>query len=111
MKYWAIIPAAGAGSRMAQDDTLPKQYLEINGRTLLEHSLIRLDSTNLFAGIVVVLNEDDTHWQSLTPEVSVRVITATGGKKGLRRPPQVSPKGGIWEHILALCKKLNFKMY
>jgi len=81
MKYWAIIPAAGAGSRMAQDDTLPKQYLEINGRTLLEHSLIRLDSTNLFAGIVVVLDEDDTHWQSLTPEVSVRVITATGGKE------------------------------
>ncbi len=27
MKYWAIIPAAGAGSRMAQDDALPKQYL------------------------------------------------------------------------------------
>jgi 2-C-methyl-D-erythritol 4-phosphate cytidylyltransferase len=81
MKYWAIIPAAGAGSRMAQDDALPKQYLEINDRTLLEHSLIRLDSTNLLAGIVVVLNEDDTHWQSLTLEVSVPVITATGGKE------------------------------
>ncbi len=79
MKYWAIIPAAGAGSRMAQDDALPKQYLEINGRTLLEHSLIRLDSTNFLDGIVVVLNEDDTHWQTLTPEVSVPVITATGG--------------------------------
>ena len=81
MKNWAIIPAAGAGIRMAQDGALPKQYLEINGRTLLEHSLIRLDSTNLLAGIVVVLNEDDTHWQTLTPEVSVPVITATGGKE------------------------------
>lgn len=81
MKNWAIIPAAGAGIRMAQDGALPKQYLEINGRTLLEHSLIRLDSTNLLAGIVVVLNEDDTYWQTLTPEVSVPVITATGGKE------------------------------
>jgi len=81
MKNWAIIPAAGAGIRMAQDGALPKQYLEINGRTLLEHSLIRLDSTNLLAGIVVVLNEDDTHWQTLTSEVSVPVITATGGKE------------------------------
>ena len=35
--FWAVIPAAGVGARMAADR--PKQYLELAGRTLLEHSL------------------------------------------------------------------------
>lgn len=33
----AVIPAAGVGARMAADR--PKQYLQLGGRTILEHSL------------------------------------------------------------------------
>ncbi len=35
--FWAVIPAAGVGARMAADR--PKQYLQLGGRTILEHSL------------------------------------------------------------------------
>src|SRR3990167_2085495 len=35
--FWALIPAAGVGSRMAADR--PKQYLEVVGKTIIEHSL------------------------------------------------------------------------
>ena len=34
---WAVLPAAGTGSRMGGER--PKQYLEVAGATLLEHSL------------------------------------------------------------------------
>ena len=36
LKYWAVVPAAGVGKRMRADR--PKQYLEIEGRSLLEHA-------------------------------------------------------------------------
>lgn len=36
-EFWAVIPAAGVGARMRADR--PKQYLELAGRTLLEHTL------------------------------------------------------------------------
>ena len=37
VRFHAIVPAAGAGARMGAD--LPKQYLVLAGRTVLEHSL------------------------------------------------------------------------
>ncbi|MEG1654356.1 MAG: 2-C-methyl-D-erythritol 4-phosphate cytidylyltransferase, partial [Hafnia sp.] len=33
----AVVPAAGVGSRMRS--TCPKQYLSIDGKTILEHSV------------------------------------------------------------------------
>jgi 2-C-methyl-D-erythritol 4-phosphate cytidylyltransferase len=39
-KYFALIPAAGSGSRM--DRQRPKQYLDVSGRPLLYHALARL---------------------------------------------------------------------
>ena len=36
-KIIAIVPAAGIGSRMKID--LPKQYIKIRNRTILEHTL------------------------------------------------------------------------
>lgn len=36
----AIVPAAGIGSRMGAD--CPKQYLQLAGKTILEHTLERL---------------------------------------------------------------------
>ena len=35
--FWAVIPAAGVGARMAADR--PKQYLQLGGRSILEHSI------------------------------------------------------------------------
>lgn len=36
----AVVPAAGVGSRMKADR--PKQYLKINGKTILEHTVGKL---------------------------------------------------------------------
>ena len=35
--FWAVIPAAGIGSRMRADK--PKQYLQLAGKSILEHTL------------------------------------------------------------------------
>ena len=79
MKYWAIVPAAGSGKRMGSDAALPKQYLRLNDKTLLEHSLLRLDGLDILSGIVVVLGEDDAQWQDMVLDLAKPVITAPGG--------------------------------
>ena len=35
--YFAIVPAAGVGNRMQMD--LPKQYISVNGKKILEYTL------------------------------------------------------------------------
>ena len=50
---WAIVPAAGIGSRMQADR--PKQYLQLDGKTVIEHTLQRLASHPRIKGIVVAI--------------------------------------------------------
>ena len=57
MRYWAVIPAAGIGSRMGME--LPKQYLPLRGKPVIAHCLDRLTSHPKISGIVVALREDD----------------------------------------------------
>ena len=40
INFWAVVPAAGVGKRMNADR--PKQYLELAGKTVIEHTLLRL---------------------------------------------------------------------
>ena len=54
---WAVVPAAGIGSRMGGD--LPKQYLELAGATVLEHSLRALLASDRISGVVVALHPQD----------------------------------------------------
>ena len=49
-----MIPAAGSGSRMAAD--IPKQYLSLNGQTVLEHTLDVLFSCGRIHGVVLALS-------------------------------------------------------
>lgn len=72
--YWVIIPAAGIGSRMGSD--CPKQYLEIQGKTILQHTLERFN-LKAIAGIVVCIADHDTYWDNLT--LLMPVIRANGG--------------------------------
>ena len=59
-KFFAVVPAAGSGSRMGQD--LPKQYLDLSGRPLLHHSLKRLCDDPLIEQVFVVLAPGDPHF-------------------------------------------------
>jgi len=50
---WAVVPAAGGGRRTGA--ATPKQYLEVAGKTLLQHVLCRLRAHPRIRGIVAVL--------------------------------------------------------
>ncbi|MEJ5281553.1 2-C-methyl-D-erythritol 4-phosphate cytidylyltransferase [Pseudomonas sp. C 49-2] len=74
--FWAVIPAAGVGARMAADR--PKQYLQLGGRTILEHSLgCFLDHPSL-KGLVVSLAPDDPYWPTLACANDPRIQRADG---------------------------------
>ncbi len=75
--FWAVIPAAGVGARMAADR--PKQYLQLGGRTILEHSLgCFLDHPGL-KGVVVSLAVDDPYWPNLACANDPRIVRVDGG--------------------------------
>ncbi len=74
---WAVIPAAGSGSRMQRDR--PKQYLEFQGKTIIEHCLDRLLSHPEIDGAVIVLQADDRIWGELGYHSNKPVFITEGG--------------------------------
>lgn len=78
-KCWAVLPAAGVGSRMQADR--PKQYLPLNGRFLLDHTLEAILTYPLFEQVVVVLSEQDPYWPQAQCAADSRVIRAPGGSE------------------------------
>ncbi|MEK1943397.1 MAG: 2-C-methyl-D-erythritol 4-phosphate cytidylyltransferase [Pseudomonas sp.] len=76
-RFWALIPAAGVGARMLADR--PKQYLQLAGKTILEHTLdCFLDHPQL-RGLVVSLSVDDGYWPTLPYASNERIQRADGG--------------------------------
>ena len=59
-KFFALIPAAGSGSRMGNE--LPKQYLSLAGKPMIYHALRRLCGSPRLRGVFVVLAPDDLEW-------------------------------------------------
>ena len=75
MSYYALVPAAGSGSRMGalSGRALPKQYLPLAGKPLIWHALSTLCATPAIAAVFVVLAPDDAAW----PEAE---MTSLGGR-------------------------------
>ena len=59
-RYFAIVPAAGSGSRFGAEK--PKQYLSLLGRPLLFHTLAALVACPEIERVWVVLAPDDPYW-------------------------------------------------
>lgn len=76
-RLWAVVPAAGVGRRMGAE--IPKQYLRLGGRTVLEHTLAALDVFDMLAGTVVAIATDDAFWPELSPKLAHPLFTAPGG--------------------------------
>ena len=74
---WALLPAAGSGSRFG--GPVPKQYLEIEGRPLFAHALDTLLIHRRIDGAVVALAEGDTLWPGWAQRHGKPVIACTGG--------------------------------
>lgn len=77
--FWAVIPAAGVGARMAADR--PKQYLALGGLTILEHSLLCFLDHPRLKGLVISLAADDPYWPTLPCALDSRIQRVTGGKE------------------------------
>lgn len=60
MTYYALVPAAGSGSRMGESG--PKQYLPLAGQPMIRHALATLCATPAVARVFVVLAPGDAHW-------------------------------------------------
>ncbi len=78
-QFWALIPAAGIGRRM--ESCLPKQYLSILDKTVLEHTLQRFLSLSMISGVMVVVCENDIVWPKMTLYSHPKLLTCLGGKE------------------------------
>jgi len=74
---WIVIPAAGVGRRMGAD--VPKQYLELQGKPILAHTIERLAALPGVGGIMLALSEGDPWWPRLCVEPGVPLWTCAGG--------------------------------
>ena len=74
---WAVVPAAGSGRRLGGD--IPKQYREIAGAPLLEHTLRALLGSSDVRGVVVALDPSDRRADAIASLSDVRVQTVPGG--------------------------------
>ncbi|MEX0445495.1 2-C-methyl-D-erythritol 4-phosphate cytidylyltransferase [Xenorhabdus sp. SGI246] len=97
----ALIPAAGIGSRMKSE--CPKQYLNVAGKTIIEHTLSVLLEHSRIQQIVIVLNPADTQFNQLVIASDPRITTVIGGDEraasvlaGLNYLSELSPERSTW---------------
>jgi len=77
VRYWAVVPAAGVGRRMGGD--IPKQYLSLNGRPVIEHTLETLLACPRLDGVYVAVSPGDGWWPELSVADNQRVVRVDGG--------------------------------
>lgn len=79
-KFFALIPAAGSGSRM--ENRLPKQYLSLAGKPMIYHAVRTFCLTPEITSVFVVLDSKDSEWSKYNwSEFSNKlVVLHCGGK-------------------------------
>lgn len=76
-RFVALVPAAGAGSRMGGGR--PKQYLPLLGRPLIAHTLSSLSRHPRIERIFVVISVGDTWWDAQAIELEKLTVLRCGG--------------------------------
>jgi 2-C-methyl-D-erythritol 4-phosphate cytidylyltransferase len=74
---WAIVPAAGVGVRFGA--SVPKQYLPLAGRTVLQRSIDTLLQHPWIKGCVVALSASDRQFAPLNFDSHKPILTCRGG--------------------------------
>lgn len=74
---WAIVPAAGTGSRIGS--VVPKQYQQIAGKPMLHHALDVLSEHPDIDGIILALANQDLRWQGISAWRNKPLRTCLGG--------------------------------
>ena len=75
----AVIPAAGVGKRMGSE--IPKQYLNLLGKSVLTRTLERLAQVRTLQKIYVAIASDDPYWPEQDNDIRVPVATVEGGEE------------------------------
>jgi 2-C-methyl-D-erythritol 4-phosphate cytidylyltransferase len=78
-QFIVVVPAAGVGKRMQAN--CPKQYLTINQKTILEHTVERLLSHPAIAKVIIALGEHDEYFPKTSLSSQSAVLTVVGGKE------------------------------
>lgn len=78
-RYFALIPAAGVGARMAAGG--PKQYLQVAGKPMLRHALDAFRSSELIAHTYVVVGAGDAVIDRVVPPEGVTVLRCGGATR------------------------------
>lgn len=76
-RFWAVLPAAGAGRRMGA--LLPKQYLDLGGRRVIERTLDLFVGHPAIAAVCVALDPADEYWADTAYVARADVIRVDGG--------------------------------
>lgn len=73
----AVVVAAGVGKRMGA--AVPKQYLKLDHKCVLEHTVLKLLSSPYVSRVIVVISEDDPYFKRTCLGDFPRVCTVKGG--------------------------------
>lgn len=77
-KFHVIIPAAGAGSRMGS--SVPKQYLPLFGKPVIQHTLAVFSVNPRINSITLALSTEDTFWDAANISLSAKTqVLRCGG--------------------------------
>lgn len=94
----AIIVAAGKGTRMGTE--LPKQYMSIAGKTILDTTLYKFEKSNEVDEIIVIVNKDDMDYVMSDIAVNYDKITIVKAGGSTRTE-------SVFEGIKALSNKCD----
>ena len=72
-RLWAVVPAAGAGLRLGGD--IPKQYREVAGAPLMEHTLRALLQSRDICGVVVAMDPADPRADTIARALVTKLYT------------------------------------
>lgn len=78
-RFWAVVPAAGAGRRFG--GPIPKQYLDLGGRLVIERTLSLFVEHPRIAGVRVALDPEDRLWSATGYANHPKVRCVPGGKE------------------------------
>ena len=73
----AIVPAAGVGKRMKAN--CPKQYLKIQGKTVLEHTIDKLLACQQIEHVIVAVSDGDEYFSDTALVTNKNVTRVSGG--------------------------------
>ena len=107
-RHVALIPAAGVGARFGAGK--PKQYVEINGKTVLQHTVDILAVHPQIDFVAVIVSPEDQLFQTASDKVGVfrvggetRAETVRNGIDALLQQHHVAGSDNILVHDAARC--------